>query len=83
MATRWGIASTGLICHDFANLVTSLCSPEEHKIVAVAASSQSKADSFAKTFNIPKVTELRPYLLVQVSDKLMKFYFRTYETRLT
>jgi hypothetical protein len=59
MATRWGIASTGLICHDFANLVTSLCSPEEHKIVAVAASSQAKADHFAKTFNIPKVRESR------------------------
>jgi len=56
MATKWGIASAGLICHDFANVVTSLCSAEEHKVVAVAASSQDKADTFAKTFDIPRVS---------------------------
>jgi hypothetical protein len=56
MATKWGIASAGLISHDFANLITSLVSPEEQKIVAVAARQQQSADEFAKQFNIPKVT---------------------------
>jgi dihydrodiol dehydrogenase / D-xylose 1-dehydrogenase (NADP) len=52
---RWGIASAGLISHDFANVITSLVPSEEQTIVAVAARHQKSADDFAKTFGIPKV----------------------------
>jgi dihydrodiol dehydrogenase / D-xylose 1-dehydrogenase (NADP) len=52
--TKWGIASAGLISHDFANALICL-SPEDHKIVAVAAREKGKAEEFAKDFDIPKV----------------------------
>ena len=52
---RWGIASAGLISHDFANVITSLIPPEEQVIVAVAARHQKSADDFAQKFGVPKV----------------------------
>lgn len=57
MATKWGIASAGLICHDLANVITSLLPTDEHKIVAIAARHQKSADDFAQQFNVPKAYE--------------------------
>lgn len=54
MATRWGIASAGLISHDFANALSTLPS-NEHKIVAVAARDVGRAKEFAGLFDIPSV----------------------------
>lgn len=56
MALRWGIASAGKICHDFATAVGTL-SPSDHKLVAVAARDQTKADEFAKVHDIEKSYE--------------------------
>ncbi|KAK7089967.1 trans-1,2-dihydrobenzene-1,2-diol dehydrogenase-like [Littorina saxatilis] len=53
MATRWGICSTGLIANDFVTALKSLPT-DEHQVVAVAAQSdKSKAESFAKKYDIP------------------------------
>ena len=54
MATRWGIASCGLISQDFASSLTSTPFNADHMVVACAARSQDKADEFAKRFGIPK-----------------------------
>ena len=48
--TRWGIASSGLISHDFANALSIY--PEKHKVVAVAARSIDRAKEFANKFDI-------------------------------
>lgn len=53
---RWAIASAGRISNDFCTAMSTL-SPENHKIVAVAARNESNAKDFAQTFNIPKFYE--------------------------
>lgn len=53
---RWGIASAGKISHDFVTAVGTL-PPSDHKVVAVAARSQSTADTFAKLHEIPQAYE--------------------------
>jgi dihydrodiol dehydrogenase / D-xylose 1-dehydrogenase (NADP) len=53
MATRWGIASAGRISHDFVTAV-SVLSPDEHKVMAIAARSLDRAKEFAEKHNIPK-----------------------------
>lgn len=50
-ATKWGIASAGLISHDFTNAIGAH-SPAEHKVVAVAARSLADAQSFAARHGI-------------------------------
>ncbi|KAJ1525628.1 hypothetical protein ONE63_008846 [Megalurothrips usitatus] len=52
MTTNWGIASAGLISHDFATAVATLPS-NEHKLVAVAARDLTRAKEFAARHNIP------------------------------
>lgn len=53
MALKWGIISCGNISHDFTNAVNTL-NKDEHQIVANAARSLSRAEEFAKRFDIPK-----------------------------
>lgn len=53
MALKWGIASAGLISHDFVNALDTLSS-DDHTVVAVAARDVSRAADFAKKFGIPK-----------------------------
>jgi len=50
---RWGIVSSGKICHDMVVAIQALL-PEEHKVVAIAARSKSSAEKFAKAHKIPK-----------------------------
>jgi dihydrodiol dehydrogenase / D-xylose 1-dehydrogenase (NADP) len=52
MATRWGIASAGKICHDFVTALSTL-SPDDHQVVAVAAQQLFRAKTFAAEHNIP------------------------------
>ncbi|XP_069673551.1 trans-1,2-dihydrobenzene-1,2-diol dehydrogenase-like [Periplaneta americana] len=52
MATRWGIASAGMISHDFVAALRTLPS-NEHKVVAVAARQLDRAKEFADDHNIP------------------------------
>lgn len=54
MTTKWGIASAGLISHDFATAVATLPA-NEHKLVAVAARDPMRAKEFATRHNIPHV----------------------------
>ena len=54
MATRWGIASCGLISQDFATSLTSSTFSQDHQVVACAARSLDKAEEFAKRFGIAK-----------------------------
>jgi len=56
MATRWGIASAGKICHDFVNALTCL-PPTEHKVVAVAARSLDSAQALADKFGVEKALQ--------------------------
>lgn len=53
---RWGIMGSGLIASDFVGALQDLPS-EETQIVAVAARARERAESFAKTFGIPRVYE--------------------------
>ena len=53
MATKWGIASSGLISHDFVNAI-SILPAADHQVVAVAARALDSAQTFANTFKIPK-----------------------------
>lgn len=53
MAFKWGIAASGSISSDFTNAVSTL-DKNEHKVVANAARSLSRAEEFAKRFDIPK-----------------------------
>lgn len=52
-ALRWGIASAGKISHDFVNAIGTL-PVNDHRVVAVAARSQSTAETFAKLHGIPQ-----------------------------
>ncbi|XP_026272057.1 trans-1,2-dihydrobenzene-1,2-diol dehydrogenase [Frankliniella occidentalis] len=54
MATKWGIASAGLISHDFATAVATLPA-NEHKLVAIAARDAARAKDFAARHNIPHI----------------------------
>ena len=54
MATRWGIASTGNISHDFTNAVVGVLPAEEHQVVAVAARKLEDAQRFADKHGIDK-----------------------------
>jgi dihydrodiol dehydrogenase / D-xylose 1-dehydrogenase (NADP) len=54
MATRWGIASCGLISQDFVSSLKSTPFNKDHKVVACAARSLEKAEEFAKRFDIAK-----------------------------
>jgi len=45
-AVRWGICSTGLICHDFVSSLTSL-PITQHQVTAVASRNKNRADEFA------------------------------------
>lgn len=56
MALRWGIASAGKICHDFATAVGTLPATD-HRIVAVAARDHSKATAFAQLHGIERAYE--------------------------
>jgi len=49
---RWGIASAGLICHDFTNAIIGVLPPGEHKVVAVAARKLEDAKAFADRHGI-------------------------------
>jgi dihydrodiol dehydrogenase / D-xylose 1-dehydrogenase (NADP) len=53
MALRWGIVSSGKICHDMVVCLQSL-DQEEHRVVANAARSRSSAEKFAAAHNIQK-----------------------------
>jgi len=53
MATRWGIASAGLISHDFTNAI-GLHPSSDHKVVAVAARKLEDAKEFAAKHGIEK-----------------------------
>lgn len=52
MALKWGIAAAGKISHDFVNAIVSTLSEDEHLVVAVAARDLSRAEEFAKRFDI-------------------------------
>jgi len=56
MATKWGIASAGLISHDFVNAVTTLPA-SEHKLLAVAARSLESAEKFKAKFGMERAYE--------------------------
>ena len=52
-STKWGIFSTGKICHDFVNAMASL-PKEDHEVIAVAARSLESAKTFAETHSISR-----------------------------
>ena len=54
-STKWGIISSGKICHDFVNAIQALENNADHEIVAVAARKIASAKEFAAKFNIAKV----------------------------
>lgn len=55
-ATRWGIASAGLISQDFTNAIS--CLPkDQHKVVAVAARTQAAAETFRQKFGLARAYE--------------------------
>ena len=54
-STKWGIVSSGKICHDFVNAIQALENNADHEIVAVAARKIASAKEFAAKFNIAKV----------------------------
>lgn len=51
MALKWGIASAGLISHDFVNALGTLAN---HQVVAVAARDLSRAKEFAMLHDVEK-----------------------------
>ncbi|XP_055547453.1 trans-1,2-dihydrobenzene-1,2-diol dehydrogenase-like [Wyeomyia smithii] len=53
---RWGIASVGLISHDFVTALATL-PKEDHQVVAVAARKLEDAEKFAKKHDIEKFYE--------------------------
>ncbi|XP_068626729.1 trans-1,2-dihydrobenzene-1,2-diol dehydrogenase-like [Battus philenor] len=55
MTIRWGIVTAAKICNDFVNAFNTYPNKGDQVIAAVAARDRSKAESFAKTHNIPKV----------------------------
>lgn len=56
MALRWGIATAGMISHDFVTALATLPSGE-HEIVAVAARDGERAQKFAELHEIPSSYE--------------------------
>merc|ERR1711935_64959 len=56
-STKWGIVSSGKICHDFVNAIQALENNADHQIVAVAARKIASAKGFAAKFNIAKAYE--------------------------
>jgi len=56
-STKWGIVSSGKICHDFVNAIQALENNADHQIVAVAARKIASAKEFAAKFNIAKAYE--------------------------
>lgn len=52
MALKWAIYSVGRISNDFVNAMQTL-NQNDHQIVAVAARDLSRAEDFAKRFDIP------------------------------
>lgn len=56
MALRWGIASAGLISHDFACALSTL--PEtDHVLAAVAARSLASSKKFAEVHGVAQAYE--------------------------
>lgn len=53
MALKWGIAAAGRISHDFVNALSTLPS-EDHQVVAIGARDLTRAEEFAKRFDIEK-----------------------------
>ena len=51
---RWGIASAGLISHDFTNAIVGVLPEDQHRVVAVAARRKEDAETFALKHNIPR-----------------------------
>ena len=49
---RWGIASCGLISHDFTNAVVGVLPGDQHRVVA--ARRREDAETFALKHNIPR-----------------------------
>lgn len=54
MPLKWGIASAGRVVHDFVNAMKIL-SEDDHHVIAVGARDLSRAEDFAKRFDIPKI----------------------------
>ena len=54
---NWGIASAGLISHDFVNAIHAFKQQNLNKVIAVAARNLQSAEEFAKKFDIPKAYE--------------------------
>ena len=61
MSTKWGIASSGKISHDFVNALSTYGDNSGHVVVAVAARSLDSAKEFAEKHNIPKAYEGKYY----------------------
>lgn len=53
MALKWGIAAAGRISHDFVNALSTL-PVEDHQVVAVGARDLTRAEEFAKRFDIAR-----------------------------
>ena len=51
---RWGVASCGLISHDFTNAIVGVLPEDQHRVVAVAARRKEDAETFALKHNIPR-----------------------------
>lgn len=57
MLLKWGVAGAGKISSDFVYALKNL-SQDEHKVLAVAARSKERADSFEKIHGIPLLIAL-------------------------
>ena len=53
MALKWGIAAAGRISDEFTNAM-SAHDKQNHQVIAIAARDLSRAEEFAKRFDIPK-----------------------------
>jgi len=72
--TRWGIASAGNVSHDFVTCLQSLDS-SDHQVVAVADTFDGKAQTFARSHNIP--TSYESYDKLAVNPNLDIIYVST------
>ena len=54
---KWGIASAGLISHDFVNAIHAFKQQDLNQVIAVAARHLKSAEEFAQKFDIPKAYE--------------------------
>lgn len=52
MVLRWGIVSAGKISNEFTKAIQF--HEDENRVIAVAARDLTRAEEFAKTYNIPK-----------------------------